>query len=168
MDNGQYKVVRTVPHAATNKVQVDSVMYEALELRVVPYSDTLLYIRKPEGWGIISFAGKMRVQPEYDSLYPVNRQVFAVKKKGDWALLTIGSGERTAFQYEDIRQNEDGGYVVKRDRKWGLEYGEKLHLLTGKDPIGAFNFMGDKLLQIMSLDKKLLGYVHFNGTVYWE
>jgi hypothetical protein len=168
LDNRQYKVIRTVSHSATNKVQVDSAVYEALELRTVPYSDTLLYIRKPEGWGIVSFAGKIRVQPEYDSLYPVNRQVFAVKKKGDWALLTIRSGERTAFQYEEIRQNGDGGYVIKRDGKWGLEYGGKLQLLTGKDPIGSFITMGDKLLKIMGPDEKLLGYAHFNGTVYWE
>lgn len=162
----------------------DTFYIKAKQFRKIDCSHNLLYHRQETGWGLISYAGQEIIPAQYDSIFQLSHEShYAVKNKKGWGILYINATSPDAIkyeviaptQYQDIRANlSSTGFVIKKNDQWGLvfyDYTNKTiseHLL-GKVLYSKYDFYySDEIAGVYSSNEKFLGYIHLNGTPYWD
>lgn len=147
--------------------RTDTAYFNVHDVKQIPFTDTAVFIKTEEGWGIAGFSGRIKTRPQYDSIYYLEDGIFAVKKYGKYALLDTRRDTLSSFMYQEINKNPDFGYVIKRDDKWGCKW-YKSEFLIGQERIEYFKPVNDGLIQVFAPHNRLLGYAFRNGLVYWK
>jgi hypothetical protein len=151
----------------------DTSFINANDIKRLRYNDSLLMVFKTTGWGIVSFFGNVIVPAEYDTINHISPgyNLFALKRKKHWSIIWTDKKLTSDFLYDSVLNNTYGsGFLVKRDGRWGVLF-EDLKKEVYIDTIlySRYNVIHPlKLIEVITADNRLAGYVHFNGTRLWD
>lgn len=152
--------------------KIDSSILQARDVKKIKHMDSIFFVKKENGWGIVSLSQNEILPAIYDSIRQVLWiGIYAYKKNGLWRAIDIEWNKTSLFWYQDIRNNSgEEGLLIKKNNRWGVLLGDyQTEIWVGPTRYHRYEVVPWRRL-VLIFDKKgrLVGYAGFNGISYWD
>ncbi len=170
--NNLFTIIRE-SRDSRNKIKFDTLQLDAQDVKQIHGSTNLLFIKRRNKWGLISFEKRILIPTLYDNIEEIcDKRFFAVQLNEMWGLILVEPYQylSTPIIYQAIIKYKKGGFLIMKNDRCGLLLDDlKTEILIDKICNDNYNiFENSKLISVTTTEGEFIGFVGFNGIKYWD